>query len=85
VAVTVRMKIIGIIRTAHYTPEHTPVLAALNPDQQGAVELDPSSSQARSRTWSSAPGSTSWTGASTNSEACRGPGRSIGQLHDRYH
>src|SRR5262245_14311969 len=43
-----------------------------------------SSSHPRSRTWSPAPGSTSWTGASTNSKVCRDPGSFIARLHDFY-
>jgi tRNA (adenine37-N6)-methyltransferase len=34
------MRVIGTIRTAHRAGEDTPVQAALNPDEEGTIELD---------------------------------------------
>jgi tRNA-Thr(GGU) m(6)t(6)A37 methyltransferase TsaA len=35
------LRVIGTIRTRHTASEHTPVQAALNPDDVGTIELDP--------------------------------------------
>jgi tRNA (Thr-GGU) A37 N-methylase len=36
------MQSIGVVRTSRTVAEHTPVHAALNPDEPGWVDLDPS-------------------------------------------
>lgn len=36
-----RLRVIGRVRSRHTALEHTPVQAALNPDEEGSIELDP--------------------------------------------